>query len=214
MAPRTLGIAIPILALAAAGLLAVSGPASAIYIVTPLSLSFSDDEVDVGDELTLDIGPNPEDQNASKYAGQTVRIRYAWNPQESNESDPDQPASSEDGAQEVAGDVGTLTLDGQVRGSLRWTIPQEADDHNVFFQVLGADDEVLANGHVRVGDAPPTMATLAGSGPAEGGEMEPVPEQRGEESAAEDADGNAVPGIGVAAIAVGAGVLALALRRR
>lgn len=203
MAPRSLGIAIPLLALAAAGLLAASGPASAMYVMTPLRLGFSDTEVQAGDEVTLVLDPEPEDENATKYAGQTVRVRYSW---DSHEGEEGLGAPPEDGT--VAGDVGTLALDAKVHGSITWTLPAEADGHNVFFQVLGADDKLLAAGHVPVGDAPPVMAAMGG-GPG-GAPLEAAPE---DESTGGEDEKNAVPAPGLLALAAGVGALAL-LRRR
>lgn len=204
---RTFGIAMPILALAAAGLMVASGPASAVYMVTPLTLRFSQDEAQVGDEITISVGPNAEDPNATQYAGRQLSVQYGWNPNENEERDPEQPTSDAD---EVSGNVGVVQLDENVEGSLTWTIPAEADDHNVFFRVIGPGDELLASGHVRVGDAPPVMAILAGSGPSEVGEPLP-PEPEGESASDEK---SAVPAPGLLAVAVGVGALALALRRR
>jgi len=210
MAPRPVALVAPVLAICAAALLVVSGPASAIYIVTPLTLSVSPAEGEVGDEITLTLGPNPDDENATTYAGREVRIRYAWNANEGQEPD---GATSDSEADEVIGDAGLVTLDDNTRGSLTWTIPPEADDHNVFFTVLSEDDEPLAHGHVRVGDAEPVMMLMGGddaiaeSGPGE------TPLAQGDDTAA-DESGNAVPAAGMALVLGALGLVALAIVRR
>ncbi|HEX2021330.1 MAG TPA: hypothetical protein VHH36_01345 [Candidatus Thermoplasmatota archaeon] len=61
-------------ALALLAALLVPGPASAVYVVTPLRLVPSAAEAQAGDGLTLAIEPNPEDPNASLHANRPVRV--------------------------------------------------------------------------------------------------------------------------------------------
>lgn len=211
----------PILALAAAAFLATSGVASAIYVVTPLALSFSSDHAQAGDRLTLTLGPNPEHENGTTYANAQVVIRYSWDPNEEPASeDPDQPVSSEDRQPQemVEGEVDAITLDAGAKGTTTWTVPAEADDHNVFFQVLDPDtNETLASGHVPVGDAPPVMAILAGSGPAEpaprDGELGGTPPAQ-EENADDDAAKKDTPGVALVGALAALGLAAVVLARR
>lgn len=209
MAPRPVALAAPLLAVCAAALLAISGPANALYVVTPLTLTFSAQEAEAGDVITLTLGPNEDHENASTYAGQDVRIQYSWSANEGQD-----PENSSSDADEVTGIAGQITLDGEARGSFTWQLPAESDDHNVFFTILAADDEPLAHGHVRVGDAEPIMAIMAGGSDdgaiAETGPVDSTPAQ----DASSEGSGNAVPAAGVALLLGALGAVALALARR
>lgn len=205
----------PLAAALLASLLAMAGPADAIYIVTPLTLSPTDVEADVGDALQFDVAPHPDAEGAS-YAGRTLTVRYGYDPHEAaaNEeppSDPDGTVSSDDAPPEDASilrDAQTITLDDASKASFTWTVPAEVDDKNVWITLVDEQNESVANANVNVGDAPPRMYALM-----EGSQGDGAPVQTDAEAVQDDAT-NDVPAPGVLALAVGAGLVALALRRR
>lgn len=232
MTRPTHAVAMPLLALAAIGFLAMAPTASAIYIVTPLVLDASTTEADVGDTLRFDLSPNAEHEGPS-YAGQTVRVQYGYDTAENEEpsSDPNETASSDDETSEtpyVYRDITTLTLDDASTGSFEWVVPAEVDDHNVFVTVLSDTNETLATSHIGVGDADPMMFLMRESGPAsppaegeeqplqsDDGSGEPATDTQEDDGApaADDAQ-NAVPTLSVTAVALAIGVGALFLARR
>ena len=228
MTARTHAIAVPLLLVAS--LMVAGGPATAIYVITPLTMTASANEAQVGDELTFDLAPNPDHEGPS-YAGASVRVQYGWDRMEGQHEpseNPNETVSSDDETENTheVRDLTTVTLDGESRGSFTWTIPEEVDDRNVFVTILSEKDETLASAHVRVGDAEPMMFALrSGSGaePAMEGAPEgtpPATTEGGAEDAttttdeARDEGGNDVPGVGLLAAAAAVGLAALALRRR
>lgn len=174
MTRRTPAIALPLLALAAATFLATAGPASAIYVYTPLHISVSAGHAEVGDELTFDISPS-EETNASEYAGLTVTIHYAYDRNAPGHGDEN---SSSD---VVTSELTTLTLDAKASGTFTWIVPAEVDDHNVFVSVRNGDGDALGDVHLAIGDAEPMFFATGGQ---KGGALEsdenaetPLPEE-------------------------------------
>lgn len=190
------GISIPLLALASVSLLAASPGAAALYMVTPLHVTLSPGEADVGDALAIDLSPAGDEYDGPTYEGATVTIRYGYDPNEGEEqpgspppsSDPDGTVSSNGTVEPenpeappsdeeyvdpyVYGTIATVTLTAKSTASTTWTIPAEVDDRNVAIQVLDADGKLLGIAHVAVGDAIPMMYLAMENGPANG---EPLP---------------------------------------
>ena len=204
------------------GALVAAPGASAMYVITPLKVQVSHDAPQVGDTVTLTLIPDPE-SNHSSLAGQTVTVRYSFDPQEGEENSTP-PEGGE--AKSQLRDIGVVTLDAEQRASLAWTIPPELDDHNAFLTVVDEAGEEVGAGYapVAVGDAPPIMMIMRGSpsesGPVESGPVESAPEQEpagavDETPRAEDeARDNATPAIGLAAFVAVAAIAALTVRRR
>lgn len=222
MSPRIRAL-VPLAALTC--LLLTAAPASAIFIVTPLTLTPSQNEAEVGDEIVFDLGPNEEYDGETDHAGKPVRVQWGYDTSEPSENGTtDEPTSEEDNPY-VYRDLANLTLDAQSRASFRWTVPEEVDDENVFVTVLSADGETLASAHIAVGDAEPIMMVMsgpAGGEPVEEGGEEPLMNGDGPadtsggdagEGAADDAARN-TPAAGFVAAAAGLGLAAFALRRR
>lgn len=218
MSPMNTKLLIP--ALLVAGLLALAPAAGAIYVVTPLTLHPSESEVQVGDSVEFRVEPQNESE-AAAWAGRTVSVIYTWNAAEGNESaqSPDEPTDSSSMQERVL--LEALTLDDAARASFQWTVPDEVDDHNVDVMLVDEDGERVAFTYLAVGDAPPNMRILAGSGPA------PAPEPANgtpeDGAAGGDAPAGAdesaeprqdTPGAGLVAIVGVVGALALALARR
>lgn len=171
-------------------------PASALYIQTPLILS-GPEHADVGDDVSFEI--RPDNASAEKrFAGKTVRIVYLFDPNESN--DPDAPVSS-DSLQERL--LAELVLDGKASATFRWSVPEEVRDLNVDIAAESGDERVAFT-YLAIGDAPPQMRILAGSGPA--GEVDQENVER--EQVSEDA-----PGLSALAALATIGAV-LALRRK
>lgn len=176
------------------GVALAAAPAHALYVMTPLRLTPTDSEGNVGDKLAFHVSPDPE-SNVS-YAGQTLTLRYTWDPNEGSES-------SEAAAREGTGPQ--VALDAKGEADLTWTIPAEVDDRNVGLSLIDGAGEAVAFAYVRVGDAQPQMRTMAGSGG-----MPPaseIPEENAPSPHVEPTPEKAVPG---AALAVTLGALALA----
>lgn len=196
-------IVVPLLLVAA---LALSGPASAMYIVTPLHLTASDNAVEVGDKVDFTLAPGENETEAKAYYGRTVRVVVSYDPYESA-GEPDSPRGDGEWARETI--VESLVIDDEGRATFSYTIPEKLDDKNLGILVEDAEGKIVAQADVSVGDAPPMMRALASeSGPAEVGE-EPSPEPAVDEPSQQN-----VPGAGILALAAAVGVLALALRRR
>ena len=163
----------------------------AVFIETPLRLTPSSVEADVGDALQFDVAP-ANDSAAAQYAGRTLTLHYAYD--------------AETEGQQAGGDAGTVTLDDQGAGRFTWTVPADVDDKNVFLSLMDGDEGV-GSAHVRVGDAPPTMFAAGGmeNGGGEVVEETPTPETQKDS-----------PGFTALAILGGAcvAVLVLTLRRR
>ncbi|HET6403187.1 MAG TPA: hypothetical protein VFH78_00955 [Candidatus Thermoplasmatota archaeon] len=195
-----------------ASLLLFAAPASAVYVVTPLRAFASDNAIDAGD--TVDVTIEPENETmAAEWRDRLVRVYYAYDTAESDE--PDAPTSDETYRRVHLQD---LTLDGDARGSFRWTAPEETDARNVALRIESEDGELLALVDIAVGDAPPVMRILAGG---DGGAPEPVPIDEGNEGtprddAAVESGGNEknVPSAGALAALAAVGLAAVALRRR
>lgn len=194
-----------VLVLALLGSVLLASSAQALYVMTPLRISPTDSEGHVGDGLRFDVAPDPE-SNVS-YAGQTLTIRYEWDPMEGAERSSDEPVS-DDSARH--GTSGTVTLDAKGTGSFTWTIPAEVDDRNVGLSLVDDAGEKVAFAYVRVGDAEPQARIMAGGGgaPLEGGEPLPEPTSQG------DASTKGTPGAAPLAVAAVVGLAALALARR
>lgn len=189
----------PLLVLA---LFAASGPAEAIYLVTPLRLHGSATNAEVGDVVDYALEAQNETEQAA-WAGKTVSVWYAHD-----------DGSGEEYARVKVAD---LTLDDAARATFAFTVTAELDDKNVFFIVEQVEGETLATADLAVGDAPPIMRTMNGpaaeSGPAapiDGGEQAPLEESE----KADDAETSAVPGLAVAGVVGTLAVLAVALRRK
>lgn len=159
-----------LLGLAAALLLA--GPAQAIYVVTALRLDPSSAEGEVGDAITFNATPS-EDWDGPSFAGATVTLFWNYDPEEGQHpppEDPDAPVSSDDQnatdpePTHVEREADAVTLDEASRATFTWTIPPEVDDRNVFLTLRDGEGEVLANAHVRVGDAAPMAFLMAEGG--------------------------------------------------
>lgn len=218
MNARQLGLAPPILALLIGGMLAISGPATAIYIVTPLTLTPSTEHAEVGDEIDFTIAPQ-NDTEAAAWAGRTVRVEYSWDTAEGEGAgSPEEPTSDETYQTRLL--LESLTLDDAARGAFTWTVPDEVADHNVDIRLVDDAGEGVAFTYVAIGDAPPQMRILAGSGMAEGGEepaddtTTPTPAEQEQNAPENDASGNAVPAAGAIAALGALGIVALALARR
>lgn len=197
------------LALALLACLLLAPAASALYVVTPLR-AFADTNVaKVGDTLTVTIEPENE-TTAAEWAGKLVHAYYAYDRNENAE----QPSESPDSY--VREPIGNgFTLDGKAAASFTWTVPADANDHNVAIRIESPEGELLAVADVAVGDAPPMMRALGGS--AGGGAPEPVQTDMG--NAGSDREGEAAESNDVPAPALVAGLAvvvlaALALRRR
>lgn len=192
-----------------ASLVLVAAPATAMYVVTPLRANASTNAAEVGDTIEVRVEAENE-TTAGEWAGELVLAFYAYDTSE-NADDPEEASSSGSYVKEVIND--SLALDEEAHASFSWTVPQEADDHNVAIRIESADGELLALVDIAVGDAPAVMRALAGS---EGGVEEVVPEnETGEATEGDDPDASTqVPGAGVA-LGLGAlSVSALAWRRR
>lgn len=188
----------------------VFGPASAIYIETPLALEASDREVEAGDVVVFQVRAL---SGAEPYAGATVRVVYAFDANETGEG-PDGPTDSASFQERVLLD--RLVLGAKADGTFEWTVPAEVDGRNVDVIILSQGDERLAFEYLAVGDAPPQMRIMAGSGPAGG--PEPHLEDADGQDAADGSDRQAdaresVPGAGVLGVLALLGGVAL-LRRR
>lgn len=198
-------IAAPLLALLVAGFLLVAGPATALYIVTPLVLEGDTEKADVGDVVHYTIRAQ-NDTEAAAWGDKPVRIVAAW--MENQTENPDGSVSDGD---EVILDVTTLSLDTDAGASFDWTVPAAADDKNVNLRILSDDaEEPLAFADLAVGDAEPIMK-IAASGP--NGE-EPVETPLEQENEATPPT-NETPGLPLVlgALAI-AGVAVLARRKQ
>lgn len=194
-------------------LVALAGNASALYIQTPLLLDV-DQEADVGDVLVVTVRPENETA-AAKYAGATVRVLFTYDANESGQgaASPEEPVDASDFREHTILD--TLVLDDQAQATFGWTVPAEVDGHNVDL-VIEQGAERLAFAYLAVGDAPPMMRILAGSGPAPDGigpdtEQDPEPADDGEDADQEDAQDT--PGFGLLAALAALGAVVV-LRRR
>lgn len=217
----TRSLTLPLVGLLALALLA--GPASAIYLVTPLRLASSAQTAEVGDSVTFTVSPENESM-AQAWAGKTVRVGYSWFPNETDATrDGDAPTSSEDPEAQPERRVlrDALTLDAGANATFTWVVPEEVRDRNVDVYLEGEDGERVGFAWLGIGQAPPQMRILAGSGPAEPGEQvqqddvvaEPGPDAQQDEPAS-TVDGNDTPAPALVA-ALGVVLLAaLALRRR
>lgn len=210
MTRSTTRIALPLTSLLLLGL-TVAGPASAIYVMTPLQLHPSDREADVGDTLTFTIEPQNETERAA-WAGETLSVRYAFDAAEGEErsDDPDAPVDSSSMQDREL--LAALTLDDAARATFEWVVPEEVDARNVDVKLVSADGEAVGFTHVAIGDAPPQMRMMAGSGPA----PEPYTEAGdggGASSDSSDGARNDTPAVGAVAV-LGVGAVALALRRK
>lgn len=190
--------ALPLLAML---LLAAAPGAQAVFIETPLRLSPTDAEAEVGSEMRFDVAP-ANDSAAAQYAGRTLQVRYA--------TDAESPEQS------TRGEAGTVALDDKATGVVTWTVPADVDDKNVLLQVVDGE-EVLATAHVRVGDAEPVM--YATGGPANGGGQvveggEPLASEPPPGNKDESASPNESPGFTALAILGAAAVAVLVLGRR
>lgn len=223
MNARTHAIAVPLLLVATT--LVASGPASAMYMITPLALNASAYDTQVGDLLKFTITPNADHEGPS-WAGQTIRVQYNYDPNEgrepaSNESPDAAVSDGEDQASPyVFVDLPGVTLDEKESGAFEWTIPADVDDRNVFVVLLSADGETLASVNVRVGDAAPLMMLMAGNGPTEV-EQTPVTDTAAppaDDAAApqtqDETSANNVPALGLGGALVAAGVAVALLARR
>lgn len=197
----------------------VAGPAQAIYIVTPLRLDPSSAEGEVGDAIAFRVTPS-EDWNGTSYHGRTVLFHWSYDPQEGQRepsSDPDGTVGSDDGnatdpePTHVERSGPSVVLDGGSRATFTWAIPDEVADRNVFITLRDDAGEILANAHVRVGDAAPMAFIMAEGAPAGAEPIDPPVQDDVTDTRAT----NEAPGAGAllvgAALAVGA---LLALRRR
>lgn len=194
-----------LLALAAVGLLAASGVASAMYVITPLRLETSQAAAEPGDILDLTLSPDPDHEGES-LAGTSVLVRFGYDRNEPREGE--EPPGESD---LVYVEIGRVTLNDESAGALSWTVPAEVDDHNAFLAAIDDAGETLASAHVRVGDATPIMFTLAA-----GAEDAPAPEEPRATDAATDARATSdvpAPGLVMGVVAL-AGVAALHARRR
>lgn len=204
-------IAFAVAALAAVVALAPS--ASAIYIMTPLQLTLDSDHANVGDEVEIAIGPTPDWDGAS-YAGRTLVVRYYYDPDEGAEG---QTAPEGGSTRTDFREIGRVTLDENSKGSIRWIVPAELDDHNAFLSVANETDseDGLAFTHLPVGDAMPLMLSFMSGEKGQAGEPEPAAPVDGAPSDTQaDAKSN-VPAPGVVAIVAGlAAAAALVARRR
>lgn len=226
MTRKTLAVA----ALLAGCLLVAATPAQAIYLITPLNIDPSSAEADVGDGITFTLTPNDEYEGAS-YAGQTVTIRYSFDPEEGQRDsatypeDPDGTVSSDDEPRApdeewedttITRDVGPVSLDAESRATFSWTVPEEVDDRNVFVTVVAEDDTTLARAHVRVGDAEPMHFLASESSPRDlkddgalsndDAQADDFPQETGEGR-------SSIPAPGLVAALVATAAIALALRR-
>lgn len=197
----------PLLAFAAIALVAVAGPASALYLATPLLLETESPQVNVGDTVDFTIRPSPENETAvDDWAGKTVRVTLSWDEAEGRPAE--EPTSSEEDTTRTR-TIENVTLAADATGAFSWTVPAEVDDKNVFIQLVGGDEETLAVIDLAVGDAEP-INKIAASGP---GEPVETPMETGEEQSAEDADDRDVPAAPLVALLVAVGAIALARRR-
>lgn len=199
-------------ALMAAGLVVASGPAAAVYQMTPLRLMPSSSTADVGDRLVFEVAPENESATQA-WAGRAVTLRYGYDADErpAGSEDPDEPTGSSSWVQR---DGPQVPLDDAAGATFEWTVPEEAADHNVFLSLVDDAGEPVATAHVQVGDAPPMMFA-AGGGPADSGPQEPV--QESAPGAGADETGARVPAPGmlaVAGVAVAAAAALVALRLR
>lgn len=217
-------------ALLLAFFVAVSAPAQALYISTPLHVTPSSAEADVGDDIDFTITPN-DDHEGPSYAGQIVTIRYAYDPEEGQHEpseNPDEPVSSDDEApgdgdlqdRSVTRDAVQITLDADSRAAFTWTVPEEVADRNVFLYVVSENGETLASAHVRVGDAE-QMAFIMQEGAPEPDEGTATNEPGDAQPPATDTadDGgptvqNDTPAPGLMLVAGSLALIAAAMRRR
>lgn len=242
MTPRSRRTTLPLLALALTAALAATPPASAIYMITPLHLTPSATEAQVGDEVTFEITPSEEHEGAT-YENARVTIRFGYDPNETADepqpegsgsggstdsgeattTDPDAPVSSDD---ETAGGeaedpytyatIATLTLGASSTGTAAWTVPAEVDDHNVFVTVLSESGDTLASAHIAVGDAPPIMWAAMEGAPDDTKVVEDTPPADRDDAGGESADdtGRVVPAAAPVAALAAVAALALLARRR
>lgn len=187
----------------AVGLLAGASPAQALYIETPLNIHSPTDHADVGDDLDLTIGPNPNNASAEdQWADKQVKVRYSYDKNEGSDG-PDAPTSD---AGYTEGDITTVTLDGEANGIFTWTIPSTVDDRNIHLFLEDAAGERLAFTNIAIGNATPMMYIM--NGPADG-DLESAPET-------EDATSEEAAGLGLLGLigAVGVAALGFAMLRR
>lgn len=202
---RIHGIAIPLLALAAAGLLASSGTASAMYVITPLRIEASHAEAEPGDIIDLTLERDPEHEGRS-LAGETVLVRFGYDRNEPRENETHSGESDW-----VYVDIGRVTLNDKSAGALSWTIPAEVDDHNAFLTVLDDAGQTLGSTHVRVGDATPMMFALrAGTDKGAVQEETPAPDVEADTQATSDVP---APGLVLGVVALAAVALLVSRRR-
>lgn len=192
----------PMLALAAFGLLAASGVASAMYVITPLRIEASHAEAEPGDIIDLTLRPE-QDYEGESLAGKSVLVRFGY--------DRNEPVEGQEHTGEsdfVYVDIGRVTLNDNSAGALSWTVPAEVDDRNAFITVLDEAGETVGSTHVRVGDASPIMFALAS-----GTKGEPVQEGGPEVQADTQAESD-VPAPGLVAGVGALAAVALVLSRR
>lgn len=153
-----------LIVIVAAGILALATPAQALYIETPL-LIHGPEKADAGDDVELTIGPHPDNATArDDWAGKTVHLRYSYDKNERASGDPDAPV---DDSGITTGDIHRgLVLDDKAGATLTWTVPAEFDGHNVDLYLEDDAGERVAFAYIAIGDAPPQMRIMAGSGPA------------------------------------------------
>lgn len=201
MRPHPLRAAAALLAILAAS----AGPAQAALIETPLRLNGDRSDVQAGDRVNFTVDAANETARAA-WAGKTVQV--AW--EEIQTGDPG-------GAQPAGGAVQDLALDAKAHATFVFTVPQAADDKNIFV-VLRSGDERLAQFHLRVGDAEAIAFTLGGPGGGPAGEPEPEPgptDQTGGANGSGQPRGQSrTPGFEVLAAIAGLGAVAVLVARR
>lgn len=201
----TQAIAAPLLALLVAGFLLVAGPATAIYIVTPLILEGDTEKADVGDVVHYTVRAQ-NDTEAAAWGGKTVQVIAVW-----TENQTENPDGSVSDGDETRIDVATLALDGDAAASFDWTVPEAADDKNVNLRIVSDEaEEPLAFADLAVGDAEPIMK-IAASGPS-GEEPVETPLEQEDDAAPPTNDTPGLPLV-LGALAV-AGAAVLARRKR
>lgn len=183
-----------------ASLLLLAPTAAAAFVETPLRVSADPAEAEVGDVVTLTLEPANETE-AARLADADLVVSWSGIEDESTHA------------------AAPVTLDAEGRATYAWTVPQEADDLNVFV-VFSQGDEQLGQAHVRIGDAEPMMFTMGGgAGAVEEETVEATPPVQATATgttstpAPTPAATKATPGPALAAI-VGALVVALVVARR
>ncbi|HVM45695.1 MAG TPA: hypothetical protein VM582_07140 [Candidatus Thermoplasmatota archaeon] len=205
-----------LLAALLASLLALAGSAQAIYIATPLRLDSDAVSGDPGD--TIDFAISPENETTrDEWRGRSVVVLFVYDPDE--RAQPDERTSSD---RMRGGTIAeSLVLDERASGRFSWTIPDEADGHNVQVRVESEEGDLLAVRDVAVGDAPPVMRILAGGSGDDGREPAPIGNENGRTDAPpadgtrrDEPAGDDVPAAGLLAVLAVGGAAALALRQR